>query len=140
MRITRGHLILALMLATSAAFWVVKRRFASSTLIPVSALPEKFPVPAPPASPLAPVEENLRKEVAKPVAKKAVPMPAPTASPKAKVGRRIHIVRRGESLWVISRRYYGKGKLWTEIYKANHARIKNPRKIYAGQRLQIPSV
>lgn len=47
-------------------------------------------------------------------------------------------VRRGDSLWRISRRHLGKGKKWAAFYKANKAKIDNPDLIYPGQILIIP--
>lgn len=50
----------------------------------------------------------------------------------------IHGVRRGESLWRISARLYGRGARWRALYEANRARIQNPDLIYPGQELSIP--
>lgn len=47
-------------------------------------------------------------------------------------------VRRGDSLWRISRRHLGKGKKWAAFYKANKDKIDNPDLIYPGQMLIIP--
>ncbi len=52
----------------------------------------------------------------------------------AEASGRVHIVRRGENLYRISLRY---GTSVRAIAAANH--IKNPNRIYAGQRLIIPS-
>lgn len=49
-----------------------------------------------------------------------------------------HVVRRGESLWNISTRVYGRGTSWPNLYAANRARIPNPDLIYPGQELTIP--
>lgn len=160
MRITRGHLILALMLAMAAAFWALKNKFVPpiTPVSPISTegIPRSLPEPPlvpPPASPVAPVAKKpvvpvgprvvppAQKKIQKPSSKKRTGVTSKLKPPlKKKAGQRFHVVQRGECLWVISRRYYGKGKMWTAIYKANHARIKNPRKIYTGQRFQIPSV
>ncbi len=47
-------------------------------------------------------------------------------------------VRKGDSLWSISRRLRGKGVDYSEIYARNAARIRDPRKIYPGQRILVP--
>jgi nucleoid-associated protein YgaU len=51
-----------------------------------------------------------------------------------------HIVRRGESLWAISKAsdVFGQGKSWGRLYEANRARIRDPNLIYPGQELSIP--
>lgn len=48
------------------------------------------------------------------------------------------VVRRGECLWLIARRAYGKGIDYTLIYRANEATISNPDLIYPGQTLSVP--
>jgi nucleoid-associated protein YgaU len=49
-----------------------------------------------------------------------------------------HIVKTGDTLWGISKRYLGNGQLWEQIYEDNKGIIgKNPNLIYPGQRLQI---
>ncbi|MEZ5775076.1 MAG: LysM peptidoglycan-binding domain-containing protein [Hyphomicrobiaceae bacterium] len=53
-------------------------------------------------------------------------------------GRRYHRVRRGDTLWGIARRYYGRGSRYPRIYGANRRRIRNPDLIYPRQRLLIP--
>ncbi|MDY5845722.1 MAG: tyrosine-protein phosphatase [Bariatricus sp.] len=45
----------------------------------------------------------------------------------------------GDCLWNISRRLYGTGTRWKEIYEANRETIRNPRWIYIGQVLKIPT-
>ena len=48
-------------------------------------------------------------------------------------------VIKGNSLWVISRRVYGQGVLYTLIYDANTGQIKNPDLIYPGQVFNLPT-
>lgn len=52
---------------------------------------------------------------------------------------RIIIVRRGDTLSKIALRAYGSVKAYTKILKANRDLIKNPNRIYVGQRLRIPN-
>jgi len=49
------------------------------------------------------------------------------------------IIRRGDTLWQISRRVYGMGVRYTTIYVANEAQITNPDRIMPGQILSMPS-
>ena len=48
------------------------------------------------------------------------------------------IVQKGNSLWKIARKTLGGGIFYTEIYKNNLAKIKNPNLIYPGQVFNIP--
>jgi nucleoid-associated protein YgaU len=47
-------------------------------------------------------------------------------------------VTRGDSLWRISKRVYGKGLRYTVIYEANLKQIRDPGKIYPGQLFVLP--
>ncbi|MEO0638012.1 MAG: LysM peptidoglycan-binding domain-containing protein, partial [Pseudomonadota bacterium] len=48
------------------------------------------------------------------------------------------IIRRGDSLWRISRRVYGEGIRYTTIFLANKDQIRDPDKIYPGQIFGLP--
>ena len=48
------------------------------------------------------------------------------------------IIRRGDTLWQISRRVYGKGVRYTTIYVANRTQIENPDRIMPGQIFTMP--
>ena len=48
-------------------------------------------------------------------------------------------VIKGNSLWVIARRVYGQGIMYTLIYDANNGQIKNPDLIYPGQVFKLPT-
>ena len=48
------------------------------------------------------------------------------------------IIRRGDTLWQISRRVYGKGVRYTTIYVANRSQIENPDRIKPGQIFTMP--
>jgi nucleoid-associated protein YgaU len=47
------------------------------------------------------------------------------------------MVQPGDSLWKLSRRYFGKGRLWRLLWKAN-AGIRDPHLIRPGQLLLLP--
>lgn len=49
------------------------------------------------------------------------------------------IVSRGDNLWRISQRIYGKGVRYTVIYGANQEQIRNPNLIYPGQVFVLPN-
>ena len=60
-------------------------------------------------------------------------------SPEA-AAPRVHEVRPGETLWTISARSLGDPTLWAALYHANRDQIKDPSRVYPGQRLSIPDV
>jgi nucleoid-associated protein YgaU len=48
------------------------------------------------------------------------------------------IIRRGDTLWQISRRVYGRGVRYSAIYLANQTQIKDPDRIWPGQVFKVP--
>jgi nucleoid-associated protein YgaU len=48
------------------------------------------------------------------------------------------VVAGGDSLWRISLAKYGKGEQYSVIYDANRNQIRNPDRIFPGQRIVIP--
>ena len=50
----------------------------------------------------------------------------------------IHEVRRGDTLWALSRRYCGNPFLWPRIFTMNRDLLENPHLISPGERLRIP--
>ena len=49
------------------------------------------------------------------------------------------IIRRGDNLWRIARRNYGRGIKYQAIYAANRDRIRNPHWIFPGQVFVVPT-
>lgn len=49
-----------------------------------------------------------------------------------------YIVRSGDSLWSIAKKYYGDGSKHNIIYNANKDKIKNPGMLIIGWKLKIP--
>jgi nucleoid-associated protein YgaU len=49
------------------------------------------------------------------------------------------IIRRGDNLWRIARRNYGRGIKYEAIFAANRDRIRNPHWIFPGQVFVIPT-
>jgi len=47
-------------------------------------------------------------------------------------------VKKGDSLWKISEKFYNQGEKWIRIFEANIGKIKNPDLIYPYQRFTIP--
>ena len=51
---------------------------------------------------------------------------------------RTYTVQKGDTLWAIAAKYYGKGSEYTKIASANTDKISNPNLIYPGQELILP--
>ncbi|GJD57669.1 LysM peptidoglycan-binding domain-containing protein [Methylobacterium dankookense] len=132
-----------------------------------AALPEagRRPQAAPPSGPARPAQRDARSETPRP---EAAPAPAGGARPAPSVGApgqpagaaktadaagggapqgagsvfvpEINTARieRGNSLWQISRRAYGRGNRYTVIYDANQEQIRDPDLIYPGQIFVLP--
>ncbi|MCL2629542.1 MAG: LysM peptidoglycan-binding domain-containing protein [Alphaproteobacteria bacterium] len=59
--------------------------------------------------------------------------------PESKPGEAAYYtVKKGDNLWVISRRHYGRGILYTQIFDANRKKIKDPHWIFPKQIFLIP--
>lgn len=57
--------------------------------------------------------------------------------PVGKTTARYYVVKKGDTLWHIAKKYYGKPD-YARIYNANRSIIKNVNLIYPGQKLLIP--
>lgn len=61
-----------------------------------------------------------------------------TVAPKLQHSDGAVIIRRGDSLWRISRRVYGHGIRYSTIYLANQEQISDPDRIWPGQVFKVP--
>jgi nucleoid-associated protein YgaU len=118
-------------------------------LAPAETLPTPEASPpgnvAPPEPPPASVAEAPAESAAP-----EEPAPAESKPPEAEIAavpQGAHVVvpeldtvtvKRGDNLWKISKRVYGKGAQYRVIYKANLDRIRRPRWIYPGQVFVLP--
>ncbi len=59
--------------------------------------------------------------------------PEPPAAPAG-----TYVVQKGDSLWKIAQKFYGKGAKYVLIYQANQDKIRDPNAIFIGQELTIP--
>ena len=89
-----------------------------------------------------PVLDNS-KPAAQAAEKKSEPAPAP-APEKNKAGSSIqppveHVVKTGDNLWNISKKYYGSGSQWKRIYEANKSAVKKQDFLEPGTVLVIPA-
>ena len=60
------------------------------------------------------------------------------SSPSKETAKRTYTVKKGDCLYNIAKKFYGKGSLYTKIYDANTNKIANPNLIYPGQVFVIP--
>jgi nucleoid-associated protein YgaU len=49
-----------------------------------------------------------------------------------------HVVRSGENFWTIARQYYGSGRFYKALWKANSEQVAAPEKLRVGQTIRIP--
>ena len=52
---------------------------------------------------------------------------------------KLYEVQAGDSLSKIAKREYGNANEWNKIFEANKDTVKDPNKIFPGQKLKIPA-
>jgi nucleoid-associated protein YgaU len=96
------------------------------------------PARQPAATEAAPVTPDDVAAASAPATADAPPAGADTLSPKLQNVNSAVIIRRGDTLWRISRRVYGRGVRYSTIYLANQDQIQNPHLILPGQVFKVP--
>jgi len=87
-----------------------------------------------------PEREAIRADVDLPEASAPKTSASPSGAPEPSQGEVEHTVAAGESLSLISQKYYGSQADWPRIYQANKAIIgDDPNRIRVGQKLKIPA-
>jgi nucleoid-associated protein YgaU len=59
-------------------------------------------------------------------------------APVAEIKVEYYEIVSGDTLWAIAKKFYGNGNLYMKIFEANREVIKDPDKIYVGQKIRIP--
>jgi nucleoid-associated protein YgaU len=59
-------------------------------------------------------------------------------SPPAAQKVEYHVIQKGDTLWALAKRYYGDGSRYPRLFEANREVIKDPDKIFVGQKIRIP--
>ena len=85
--------------------------------------------------PAAPTSEPVPAE---PVAVEPVVTPVAVAEPTPARSYEEYEVKKGDSLYKLSRRFYGNDHGWKKIYQANEEKINNPDRLLVGTLLRIP--
>lgn len=92
--------------------------------------------PAASDAPAAPAAQAQTKSPEKPA--EVASAGAEATAPKLESVDGAVIIRRGDSLWRISRRVYGQGVRYSNIYLANQDQISDPDRIWPGQVFRVP--
>ncbi|MCB1762940.1 MAG: peptidoglycan-binding protein LysM [Gammaproteobacteria bacterium] len=58
--------------------------------------------------------------------------------PQADVKVEYYVIQSGDTLSALAKRYYGNAKEYPKIFDANREVIKDPDKIFVGQKIRIP--
>ncbi len=77
------------------------------------------------------LKEKIEKKI-KPIARKR--------KKKVKVETIVYTVKKNDTLWSISKRFMNNPYGWFGVYKTNGEKIKDPDKIYPGQKILIPVI
>ncbi|MQW88476.1 LysM peptidoglycan-binding domain-containing protein [Sinorhizobium saheli] len=104
---------------------------AATETAAATATPKAEPAPGAPAAPA-----NEQAAASAPGA--VDEQPATIEQAPLKESKTTVIIRRGDTLWQISRRVYGAGVRYTTIYLANREQIQNPDLIRPGQIFGVP--
>lgn len=59
--------------------------------------------------------------------------------PQTKPQPRIHVLKRGETLWALAQRYLGSGTRWREIANLNGIKDSQVRRLPVGMQIKIPT-
>ncbi len=66
------------------------------------------------------------------------PLPEDSYAPEAPAQPRVHVVKRGDTLYSLARQYYNDQTQWRRIWHANRERIADPNRVRVGTSLIIP--
>lgn len=102
---------------------------------PAAETTQQQPAPEAEAAPDEPAQEEVAVAAAPPAAE--VDDVEITQPPLQRADKSV-IIRRGDNLWRISRRVYGKGVRYSTIYLANKEQISDPDRIWPGQVFTVP--
>lgn len=109
---------------------------------PAESATQEAPAPDAPAVTPPPAAEPAPDVASAPAQQLPTPPPADgvgeVLAPKLQSVDSAVIIRRGDTLWRISRRVYGRGVRYSTIYLANQTQIEDPDRIWPGQVFKVP--
>ncbi len=116
----------------------VKSRAEVGFNVPAQVAAAQPQVPGRPAVPAAPAPAVSQPQAGREVASALPSAQVADAGTVVIPSINTALVSRGDNLWRISQRIYGKGFRYTMIYGANQEQIRNPNLIYPGQVFVLP--
>ncbi len=122
----------------------VKKSIKHDEIAALTALSGDSVIPRSEAAQLRNENLNLRKELEaragslRNVPEKSQANDASSKKTAAKKADRTYVVRSGDTLFSISRKFYKSPKHWKKILDANEKNIRDPKKLTVGQTLVIP--
>ncbi len=123
-----------------APFLPMPKVVASANVPPTTSVPAKPPVAAEPSVAAEAVTPARSTTEAPGAATTEIKATGPKTIEQAalKPSKTSVIIRKGDTLWQISRRVYGQGVRYTTIYIANQEQITDPDRILPGQIFGVP--
>ena len=85
-----------------------------------------------------PIEQRPAAKPAQDVQRPGQPASSTGSAQPGATSRRDYTIQSGDSLSKIAKRFYGNAGEWQKIYNANKDQIKDPDKIFPGQKIVIP--
>ena len=122
----------------------VKKSIKHDEIAALTALSGDSVIPRSEAAQLRNENLNLRKELEaragslRTSPEKSQANDASSKKTAAKKTDRTYVVRSGDTLFSISRKFYKSSKRWKEILEANRKNIRDPKKLTVGEKLVIP--
>src|SRR5437588_9698646 len=122
----------------------VKKSIKHDEIAALTALSGDSVIPRSEAAQLRNENLNLRKELEaragslRSSPEKSQANGASSKKTDAKKADRTYVVRSGDTLFSISRKFYKSSKRWKEILDANRKNIRDPKKLTVGETLVLP--
>ena len=134
-------MIIGMLLVLASAIWLSTRKSLSvKSRMLRSRLNNYYEENDPPQKPLVPYttkQAETKLDTQQPI-EEDKPENVLIKPKNETITKRIHIVRKGETLSQISAEYFGSADNWKKILDANKKIIKNQKKLIQGTKLVIP--